>query len=93
MGPYGSTSNDTIYGSVIVEIVDACPASHAANYCQSLVPADQRCGSSETNGLDIDVKAYRELTSGDRGGGMDFAPGMPSLKINITLNVPCDSMI
>lgn len=93
MGPYGSTSNDTVYGSVIVEIVDACPASHAANYCKSLVPADQRCGSSETNSLDIDAKAYKELTSGDRGGGMDFAPGMPNLRINITLNVPCDSMV
>lgn len=72
IGPYGSSSNDVIYGSVIVEIVDACPAGNAQNYCKTEVPLDERCGSNQTNSLDIDVSAYKELTSSESGGGADW---------------------
>ena len=64
IGFYGSSTNDHIYGSVIVEIVDACPAGNAQNYCKTDVPADERCGSDQTNSLDIDVRAYQNLTVG-----------------------------
>ena len=68
IGPYGSSTNDQIYGTVIVEIVDACPAGNAQNYCKTKVPADERCGSNQTNSLDVDVGAYRNLTLGMNGG-------------------------
>ena len=68
IGPYGSSSNDQIYGTVIVEIVDACPAGNAQNYCKTKVPADERCGSNQTNSLDVDVGAYRNLPLGMNGG-------------------------
>ena len=69
IGPYGSSSNvDQIYGTVIVEIVDACPAGNAQNYCKTKVAADQRCGSNRTNSLDVDVGAYKNLTLGMNGG-------------------------
>lgn len=32
------------------------------------MPADERCGSNQTNSLDIDVTAYRNLTVGMNGG-------------------------
>ena len=68
IGPYGSSSNDQIYGTVVVEIVDACPAGNAQNYCKTKVAADERCGSNQTNSLDVDVGAYRNLTVGMNGG-------------------------
>lgn len=68
IGPYGSSSNDQIYGTVIVEIVDACPAGNAQNYCKTKVAADERCGSNQTNSLDVDVDAYRNLTLRMNGG-------------------------
>lgn len=68
IGFYGSSANDQIYGSVIVEIVDACPAGNAQNYCKTDVPADERCGSDQINSLDIDFRAYQNLTAGMDGG-------------------------
>ena len=88
LGPYDSYTNDTVYGSVVVEIVDACPAGHALNYCKTDVPRDERCGSNRTNSLDIDVHAYNKLTN-----GVDWSVGQPNLRINITLNVPCNGTL
>lgn len=68
IGPYGPSANETVHGSVVVEIVDACPAGDARNYCKTDVPADERCGSDRTNSLDIDVGAYKNLTGGMDGG-------------------------
>lgn len=90
IGLYGSSSNDRIYGSVIVEIVDACPAGSAQNYCKTDVPADERCGSNQTNSLDIDVSAYQNLTAG-MNGGVVWDTSQPNLRVNITLDVPCHS--
>ena len=73
-----------------MELVDACPAGHALNYCKTEIPLDERCGSNQTNSLDIDVHAYRELTSGVHGGAVDWSVGQPNLRINITINVPCN---
>ena len=85
LGLYGSTtSNNTIHGSVIVEIVDACPAGNAFNYCKTDVPPQERCGSNQTNSLDIDVSGYRELTKDDGGFAVccwslpDFHPNADS---------------
>ena len=66
LGPYGSaSSSNTIFGSVVVEIVDACPAGNAQNYCKTDVPPEERCSSNQTNSLDIDISAYKELTKSD----------------------------
>jgi hypothetical protein len=48
--------------SVIVDIIDVCPSVSAYNYCKTDVPADERCGSSSSNSLDIDISAYQALT-------------------------------
>lgn len=32
------------------------------------MPADERCGSNQTNSLDIDVSAYKNLTAGTNEG-------------------------
>ena len=72
IGTYGSAPSSQIYGTVTVQIIDACPAGNAQNYCKTDVPADERCGSNETNSLDIDVGAYRGLTAGMMGGGVEW---------------------
>ncbi|KAM0794982.1 hypothetical protein BDR22DRAFT_627525 [Usnea florida] len=89
IGAYGSTPSSQIYGTVIVQIIDACPAGNAQNYCKTKVPPDERCGSNQTNSLDIDVGAYRNLTAGMMGGGVEWDSHQPNLRINITLDVPC----
>ena len=48
--------------SIVVQIVDSCPSTHAQNYCKSAIPKNQRCMDSSTNQLDIDVSAYQALT-------------------------------
>ena len=69
------------------------------------VPADERCGSNQTNSLDIDVSAYKSLTAGMNGGVewdavslrvryvvcllMRLPQSQPNLRINITMDVPC----
>ncbi|MCJ1473893.1 hypothetical protein MMC13_002548 [Lambiella insularis] len=64
IGPYGNTAPTPSTGSasIVVQIIDSCPASSAFNFCKSDVPADERCGSSATNSLDIDIGAYQALT-------------------------------
>ena len=72
LSPSNDGDDDRVYGSVIVEIVDACPAGNAQNYCKTRVPADERCGSNRTNSLDIDVRAYKNLTAGGTDGGVEW---------------------
>ena len=48
--------------SIVVQIVDSCPAENAQNFCKTDVPVEQRCGSSSMNQLDIDQSAYVALT-------------------------------
>ena len=79
LGPYGTMNPDTdpahapatnkSMGSVIVQIIDSCPASHAANFCkvQIGIPANERCGDSETNQLDIDMSSYQALAGRPHG--------------------------
>ncbi|MCJ1396458.1 hypothetical protein MMC18_009348, partial [Xylographa bjoerkii] len=66
LGPYGSGGTTPPPGanSVIVQIIDSCPSTSAWNFCKTQVPADERCGSSATNSLDIDLGAYQALTGG-----------------------------
>ena len=52
-----------------------CPASSAANFCKTAVPATQRCGDPNTNAFDIDESAYEALT------GTAYHPGVPNLMI------------
>lgn len=54
--------------SIIVQIIDACPAASAYNFCKTDMPLNQRCGDSGTNQLDIDVSAYMTLTGQAYGG-------------------------
>ena len=54
--------------SITVQIIDACPATSASNYCKTDVPSNQRCGDSGTNQLDIDSNAYMALTGQAFGG-------------------------
>ncbi|KAL9104670.1 MAG: hypothetical protein Q9163_000413 [Psora crenata] len=52
---------------VIVQIIDACPATHAQNYCKTEIPENQRCRASGVNALDIDNAAYQSLTGAPFG--------------------------
>lgn len=61
-GGYQGAATTGVGQSIIVQIVDSCPASNAQNFCKTDVPADQRCGSSSVNQLDIDQSAYLALT-------------------------------
>lgn len=62
-GGYGGSSVDRAgSGTVTVQIIDACPASSAFNFCKTEVPANERCGDGSTNSLDIDISAYQQLT-------------------------------
>ncbi|KAI9654326.1 MAG: hypothetical protein M1821_006642 [Bathelium mastoideum] len=61
-GGYGGASVGGVGRSVTVQIIDSCPSVSAFNYCKTDVPADERCGSSSTNALDIDQNAYQALT-------------------------------
>ena len=66
--------------SVVVQIIDACPAYSAENYCKSLVGVapEGRCGAIGTDALDIDLSAYGDLT------GQAYAAGStPNLRIGI----------
>lgn len=43
-----------------MQIIDACPASNAFNFCKTEVPADERCSDRNANSLDIDISAYKK---------------------------------
>lgn len=49
--------------SIIVQIIDACPATNAGNFCKTSI-ADPRlkCMDPGTNSLDIEQNAYTGLT-------------------------------
>lgn len=74
IGPYGSSSDHTVHGRIIVKIVDAFLAGHANVYYETKMPPDERCTSNL-----IDIGTCRKLTDGDIGCGMYFCPGQPSL--------------
>lgn len=53
--------------SIIVQIIDSCPSTNAANFCKMNLPASERCESRNTNQLDIDKSAYKALTGQEYG--------------------------
>ena len=61
-GGYGGLPTGGIGNSIIVQIIDSCPSVSAWNFCKTEVTLDQRCGSLETNQMDIDEGAYVGLT-------------------------------
>ena len=64
IGAYGTSASSPPAGAqpVIVQIIDNCPSTNAWNFCETDTPANERCGSSSTNSLDIDMSAYQALT-------------------------------
>ncbi|KAI4149152.1 MAG: hypothetical protein L6R39_002589 [Caloplaca ligustica] len=49
--------------SIVVQIIDACPATNAWNFCKTDVPdLAQKCMDPGTNSLDIALEAYTGLT-------------------------------
>ncbi|MCJ1376198.1 hypothetical protein MMC20_007439 [Loxospora ochrophaea] len=76
-GGYEGYPISGVGNSVVVQIIDSCPAESAFNFCKTEVPADERCGSSTTNAMDIDQAAYLPLTGETFGSG-------PNLNISIT---------
>ncbi|MCJ1462922.1 hypothetical protein MMC07_001526 [Pseudocyphellaria aurata] len=84
-GNFGSSGSTPKGTAIIVQIIDSCPATHAQNYCKAynsdplkIVPAQERCGDSSTNYLDIDYNAYVKLT-----GSAWVEGGSANLKIQI----------
>ncbi|KAL8739198.1 MAG: hypothetical protein Q9181_000089 [Wetmoreana brouardii] len=72
---------------VTVQILDACPAQTAWNYCKTTIAANQRCGDPDTNQVDIDLAAYPALTD-----GQTYQSGKtPNLNIKITDNPSCSA--
>ena len=67
-GGYGGSPVGGIGSSVIVQIIDSCPTESAWNFCKTDIPANERCGDSGTNQLDIDQSAYLALTGTGFGG-------------------------
>ncbi|KAL8825935.1 MAG: hypothetical protein Q9170_007602 [Blastenia crenularia] len=50
---------------ITVQIIDACPAQTAWNYCKApAIEANQRCADPDTAQVDIDESAYPSLTDG-----------------------------
>lgn len=65
LGDIASPPLTTPIGTATVQIIDACPAGHAQNFCKTDLAANQRCQDPSTNSLDIDRDAYRQLTGFD----------------------------
>ena len=61
-GGFQGAASSGVGQSIIVQIVDSCPSVNAQNFCKTDIPAEQRCGSSSTNSMDIDQSAYVALT-------------------------------
>ena len=72
MGGMGGSAVGGSGQSIVVTIVDACPATNAENYCKTAVAPEQRCMAAGTNMLDIDVSAYQALT-GQPSGSVSLA--------------------
>ncbi|MCJ1246913.1 hypothetical protein MMC30_004124 [Trapelia coarctata] len=68
-GGYGGSRVGGVGNHIIVEIIDSCPNVHAANFCKTEVPKEERCNSHSTNQLDIDKSAYQALTGQAFGSG------------------------
>lgn len=58
--------------SIIARIIDNCPSVNARNFCKTKTSLDERCGSRDTNQLDIDRKTYRALTGQGYGFNVRF---------------------
>ena len=65
----------TLLGSATVQIIDACPAGSAYNYCKTETAGNQRCGDGTTNSLDIDEMAYQQLTGTGYNETVSFSLG------------------
>ncbi|TVY15687.1 hypothetical protein LARI1_G007667 [Lachnellula arida] len=76
-GGYGGATVQGVGNCITVDIIDACPSESAWNYCKTEVPADERCGSSGTNSLDVDQSGYVGLTGGS------WSSSSPNLAISI----------
>jgi hypothetical protein len=76
-GGYGGASIGGVGNCIIANVIDACPSESAYNFCKTDVPANERCGDSSTNSVDLDQSAYLPLT------GQDFGSG-PNLMVSIT---------
>ncbi|KAJ7145574.1 hypothetical protein C8R44DRAFT_972645 [Mycena epipterygia] len=64
----GETSGACSGATIKVKIIDACPATHPANYCKiaafgGTIPNDEACEASGTNALDIATTARSALSS------------------------------
>ncbi|KAJ7689969.1 hypothetical protein B0H17DRAFT_889964, partial [Mycena rosella] len=64
----GETSGACSGATIKVKIIDACPATHPANYCKiaafgGTIPNDEACEASGTNALDIATTARSSLSS------------------------------
>ncbi|KAF8142613.1 hypothetical protein K438DRAFT_1465487, partial [Mycena galopus ATCC 62051] len=64
----GETSGACSGATIKVKIIDACPATHPANYCKiaafgGTIPNDEACEASGTNALDIATMAQSVLSS------------------------------
>ena len=66
-GGIGDGSVGGIGKAITVQIIDSCPSTSAYNFCKQSTPANQRCGDSGTNQLDIDQSAYVALTGQEFG--------------------------
>ncbi|KAJ6460440.1 hypothetical protein DFH09DRAFT_960048 [Mycena vulgaris] len=64
----GETSGACSGATIKVKIIDACPATHPANYCKipafgGTIPPAEACEASGTNALDIATTARGTLSS------------------------------
>jgi len=76
-GGYDGATVSGVGNCIIINIIDACPSESAYNFCKTDVPAAERCGSTSTNAVDIDVSAYAALT------GTSWTSSSPNLEISI----------
>ena len=76
-GGYDGASVGGVGNCITINVIDACPSESAYNFCKTSVPADERCGSSSTNAVDIDISAYQALT------GTAWSSSSPNLDVSI----------
>lgn len=81
LGPVGGATGEVI-GSVMVQIIDGCPAGSAWNYCKTDIDPAQRCSSPITNALDIDFNAYETLYP-----GKNYSSGNPEGNANLQIRI------
>ena len=76
-GGYDGASVGGVGNCITINVIDVCPSESAYNFCKTNVPADERCGSSSTNSVDIDLSAYQALT------GTTWSSSVPNLDVSI----------